>query len=34
MELNANPAKEGLVIYCGESRDANRPIPAYPWYLL
>jgi uncharacterized protein len=34
MELNANPAKEGLVIYCGEIRDANRPISAYPWYLL
>ena len=34
MALNGNPAKEGVVIYCGESMNTTRPIPAYPWYTL
>jgi len=34
MSLDKNPAKEGAVIYCGESMNTTRPIPALPWYLL
>ncbi len=32
LTLDNNPASEGVVIYCGESVNTNRPIPAYPWY--
>jgi hypothetical protein len=34
IELENNPAKEGAVIYCGESVNATRSIPAFPWYSL
>ncbi len=34
MELDKNPAKERAVIYCGESVNTTRPIPAFPWYSL
>lgn len=34
MNLDANQAKKGMVVYCGDSIDSERPIPAQPWYFL
>jgi len=34
MALDKNPARAGAVIYCGESVNAMRPVPALPWYEL
>lgn len=35
LNLEKNPAKEGLVIYCGEHvLNTKDPIPTIPWYML
>ncbi len=35
LALDKNPAKSGVVVYCGEhSVQTNTSIPAMPWYVL
>ncbi len=35
LAMDDNPAKSGLVVYCGEhSLQTQTPVPAVPWYVL
>ena len=35
LTFDANPAKEGMVVYCGESQvQTQSAIPAIPWFIL
>ncbi len=35
LDLEKNPAKNGVVVYCGEHQiQSNAPIPCLPWFML
>jgi len=32
MQFDANPARNGAIVYCGEPMYLDQLIPVFPWY--